>query len=99
MDIPRYLKIGPFNYTIELHEGYWNKDDIRVYGEVDERSATINLDVVASPEVVRDSILHEILHAILLMYDKDDEDLVRLLAPMLLQVMRDNPKLVLALTT
>ena len=99
MDIPRYLKIGPFSYTVELHEGYWNKDDVRVYGEVDERSATINLDVDASPEVVRDSILHEIIHAILMMYDKDDEDLVRLLAPMLLQVMRDNPKLVLALTT
>ena len=99
MDIPRYLKIGPFSYTVELHEGYWNKDDVRVYGEVDERSATINLDVDASPEVVRDSILHEIIHAVLMMYDKDDEDLVRLLAPMLLQVMRDNPKLVLALTT
>lgn len=99
MDIPRYLKIGPFNYTVELHEGYWNKDDVRVYGEVDERSATINLDVDASPEVVRDSILHEIIHAILMMYDKDDEDLVRLLAPMLLQVIRDNSRLMLVLTT
>lgn len=97
MDIPRYLKIGPFTYTVELHEGYWNKDDERVYGEVDERAATINLDVDASPEMIRDSIVHEILHAILLMYNKDDEDLVRLLAPMLLQVMRDNPKLMLAL--
>ena len=97
MDIPRYLKIGPFTYTVELHEGYWNKDDERVYGEVDERAATINLDVDASPEIIRDSIVHEILHAILLMYNKDDEDLVRLLAPMLLQVMRDNPKLMLAL--
>jgi hypothetical protein len=99
MDIPRYLKVGPFNYTVELHDGYWNKDDIRVYGEVDERSATINLDVDASPEVIRDSIVHEVIHAILLMYDRDDEDLVRLLAPMLLQIIRDNPKLILALTT
>jgi hypothetical protein len=98
VDIPRYLKIGPFTYTVELHEGYWNKDDERVYGEVDERTATINLDIDASPEMIRDSILHEILHAILLMYNKDDEDLVRLLAPMLLQVMRDNPKLMLAFT-
>ena len=99
MEIPRYLKVGPFNYTVELHDGYWNKDDIRVYGEVDERTCTINLDVDASPEVVRDSIVHEVIHAILLMYDRDDEDLVRLLAPMILQVMRDNPKLMLALTT
>ena len=99
MDIPRYLRIGPFNYTVELHDGYWNKDDVRVYGEVDERACTINLDVDASPEVVRDSIVHEIIHAILMMYDKDDEELVRLLAPMLLQVMRDNPRLMLALTT
>jgi hypothetical protein len=99
VDIPRHLKVGPFNYTVELHDGYWNKDDIRVYGEVDERTCTINLDVDASPEVVRDSIVHEVIHAILLMYDRDDEDLVRLLAPMLLQVMRDNPRLMLALTT
>jgi hypothetical protein len=99
VDLPRYLKIGPFNYTVELHDGYWNKDDERVYGETDERTATINLDVDASPEVVRDAVLHEILHAILLMYDKDDEDLVRLLAPMLLGVMRENPRLMLALTT
>jgi hypothetical protein len=70
-----------------------------VYGEVDERTATINLDVDASPEVIRDAILHEIIHAILLMYDKDDEDLVRLLTPMLLGVIRDNPRLMLALTT
>ena len=99
MDLPRYLRIGPFRYTVELHDGYWNKDDERVYGETDERTATINLDTDASPEVIRDSVVHEILHAILLMYDKDDEDLVRLLAPMLLQVMRDNPKLMITLTT
>lgn len=99
MDIPRYLKIGPFRYTVELHEGYWNKDDIRVYGEVDERTATINLDVDASAEVIRDAILHEVIHAILLMYEKDDEDLVRLLTPILLGVIRDNPGLMLALTT
>jgi hypothetical protein len=99
VDIPRYLKIGPFRYTVELHEGYWNKDDIRVYGEVDERTATINLDVDASAEVIRDAILHEVIHAILLMYEKDDEDLVRLLTPILLGVIRDNPGLMLALTT
>jgi hypothetical protein len=99
VEVPRYLKVGPFQYKVETHVGYWNKDDIRVYGEVDERTCTINLDVDASAEVIRDSIVHEILHAILLMYDKDDEDLVRLLAPMLLQVIRENPKLVLALTT
>lgn len=99
MDIPRYLRVGPFNYTVELHDGYWNKDDERVYGEVDERTATINLDVDASPEMIRDAVLHEVIHAILIMYDKDDEDLVRVLAPMLLQFMRDNPRMMLALTT
>jgi len=99
MEIPGYLRIGPFNYKVELHEGYWNKDDERVYGEVDERSCTINLDVDASTEVIKDAIIHEILHAILLMYQKDDEELVRLLAPAIFQVLRDNPKLVVALTT
>lgn len=98
MEIPGHLRIGPFNYVVEAHEGYWNKDDTRVYGELDERTSTINLDIDASPDVIRDSILHEIFHAILIMYEKDDEELVRLLSPMMLQVLRDNPELVAILT-
>lgn len=98
MVIPPYVKIGPYHIRIEQHEGYWNKDDIRVYGEFDERASIINVDTDASTEVMRETILHEILHAILLMYDRDDEGLVRALSPMLLQVMRDNPKLMMALT-
>jgi hypothetical protein len=97
MELPEYLKIGPFNYKLDLHEGYWNKDDERVYGEVDERNCTINLDIDASPEIIRESVLHEVVHAILMMYERDDEELVRLLTPMLLQVLQDNPKLVNAL--
>lgn len=93
MDIPRYIRIGPFNYTIEQHEGYFNKDDERVYGEVDERNCIINLDTDASPDMIRDALMHEILHAILMMYDKDDEELVRLLSPMLLETLQNNPKL------
>lgn len=99
MVIPGYVKVGPYRIIIEQHEGYWNKDDIRVYGEFDERTSTINLDVDASADVMRETILHEILHVILGMYNKDDEDLVRILSPILLQVIRDNPKLTLALTT
>jgi hypothetical protein len=48
--------------------------------------------------MIKDAVLHEIIHAILMMYEKDDEALVRCLTPMLLQVIRDNPKLMLALT-
>jgi hypothetical protein len=99
LDIPQYLKVGPFNYKVELHEGYWNKDDERVYGELDERQCTINIDIDASPEVIRESLLHEVLHAILVMYEKDDEELVRILTPMILMVLRDNPKFAIGLTT
>ena len=99
MEIPRHVMVGPYRIVIEQHEGYWNKDDVRVYGEFDERNSTINLDVDASADVIRETILHEILHVILGMYDKDDEALVRELSPTLLQVLRDNARLVLALTT
>lgn len=98
MDIPGHLRIGPFLYNVELHDGYWNKDDERVYGEVDERTCTINLDIDASQEIVKDAIVHEIIHAILMMYSRDDEELVRILSPMVLQVIRDNPQLVAFLT-
>lgn len=99
MLIPSFVKVGPYNVRVEQHEGYFGKDETRVYGEYDERTSTINVDVDASADVIRETLLHEILHAILGMYEKDDEALVRLLSPMLLQVMRDNPKLMLALTT
>jgi len=99
MVIPTDVKIGPYRIVIEQHEGYWNKDDIRVYGEFDERTSTINLDVDVSADVMRETLLHEILHVILGMYERDDETLVRVLSPMLLQVLRDNPKITLALTT
>jgi len=99
MVIPQYVKVGPYHIRIEQHEGYWNKDDIRVYGEFDERTSTINLDVDASSEVIKETILHEILHVILGMYDRDDEGLVRLLSPMVLQVIRDNPKLMMGLVS
>lgn len=99
MVIPQYVKVGPYIINIEQHEGYWNKDDLRVYGEFDERTSTISLDVDASADVIRETMLHEVLHVILGIYDRDDEGLVRLISPMLLQVLRDNPKLTLALTT
>lgn len=99
MEIPRYVKVGPYRIDIEQHEAYFNQDDERVYGEYDERTSTINLDVDASADMIRDALLHEILHVILSMYDKDDETLVRLVSPMLLQVIKENPRLVLALST
>ncbi len=99
MEIPGRIKIGPFIYTVEFHDGYFNKDDERVYGEVDERTSTINIDSDASPDMIKDAVLHEIIHAILMMYEKDDEALVRCLTPMLLGVIKDNPKLMLALST
>ena len=99
MDIPRYVKVGPYRIVIEQHEGYFNQNDERVYGEYDERTLTINLDIDASADMIRDALLHEILHVILSMYDRDDETLVRLLSPMLLQVIKDNARLMLALST
>jgi hypothetical protein len=91
--------VGPYRIVIEQHEGYWNKDDQRDYGEFDELTTTINLDVDASADVIKETLLHEIIHVILGMYYKDYESLVRELSPMLLQVLRDNARLVLALTT
>lgn len=46
----------------------------------------------------RNTIFHEMLHAILLEYDVDSEDTVRLLTPAIVAALRDNPDFVDYLT-
>lgn len=67
------------------------------YAAYDEKTATINMVKGMSNPVMQDTLLHEIIHAILQAYEMDNEKLVRILTPALLGVVKDNPELVLFL--
>jgi hypothetical protein len=96
-DLPRRLRIGG---------GRW---DVRVrrlrgkYGETQLNQSVVTLDPDQSTVVARDTLLHEVLHAVIAntslgLGRKAEERLIRTLSPQLLAVLRDNPQLVLFLT-
>lgn len=89
------MRIGPHRWTIrrQLVDA-----DCEVYGRTYERELAI---VVAPtvPSQERDTLLHELLHAIWahtgLSYEDDEQErVVGALAPWLLGALRDNPRLV-----
>lgn len=92
--IPDTIRLMHMDIKVKQHDIHYSSDDTRVYGEWDERNTTINIDTNTSYFVITDTLMHELLHAILGMYDKDSEELVRILSPALMQVFRDNPMLV-----
>lgn len=104
--IPDRITIGPAVYTVSTDEvdllRACRSDRADLLGHVDHRHLTIVLDADQAPGSLRDTLLHECLHAVLdytgLAYEIDnDEALVRRLAPALLDLLRRNPPLVKAL--
>ena len=107
---PDKVRVGPHRYRIR-----YDKDAIdlkatehnerRLYGLTEPVSQLIHIDPTLAASQMRDTVLHEVLHACLSLIGADEflspskeERLVRALSPALLQVLRDNPKLVRFLT-
>lgn len=66
-------------------------------GEWDIRSSTIKYDSAAKLEVQKETVLHEMLHAILEHTAVDSEmheDIIRSISPLLLHMIQMNPKMV-----
>lgn len=103
MKPPKRVTVAPHVYTVE-----WAKPsglDHEQYGCTDVGRTTITLAPGMSGSMQRDTLLHEVLHAALdqtgwahRLGSKREELLVRALAPVLLGVLRDNPRLVAWLT-
>lgn len=89
------IKVGYHKYSIELVAGLEDR------GSVCLDSKVIKLNASLSPRVLRDTLLHEVLHIILgdsalpacqdMDPEKLEEHLVLLLSPNLLQFLCDNP--------
>ena len=69
------------------------------YGIYDEKSTTIKLLEGMSKSALQDTLVHEILHALLQAYELDSEKIVRALTPGIVSMIKDNPQLVLFLQT
>jgi hypothetical protein len=105
MKPPKTVRIGPAKWKIRLADLPELDDKL---GLTMSRHSTIVIHENQSAAAMRDTVVHEILHAVLvdagisiaLGIDHDDEErMVRLLAPALLGVFfRDNPQLVTFLT-
>lgn len=73
-------------------------DNAAAYGTYIQERTEIQVRSNMSPSAERNTVLHEMLHAILMEYELDSEEVVRVLTPALLAALRDNPHLIDYLT-
>lgn len=96
MDLPPYAKVGHRKYKIESYTAQIASADQR-YGFCDLSNAIIKVDAQYGIEKARDTLLHEILHAIYYEWGLQDEDkeerIVSQYGTALTQVMCDSPEL------
>ena len=91
---PRIVK---FLHLDVLLRPYLSAIDNAELGEWDIRQAVIKYDDFVSPQVKRETILHELLHVILEHTNVDGdlhEEIIRALSPLLLSMIQKNPELV-----
>lgn len=98
--LPRRVKVGAYDYRIELAPKLPDEDGGRTWGFCDPNNYILHffdLHEAPSPEWLIGTVLHEILHAV---WDErgigkrpDEEKAVSKLEVGLLNFMRDNPKM------
>lgn len=98
---PKMVHVGVSDYRIRQVKR------LDVLGETDSNNAEILLKKAQAPSVLRDTLVHELLHAVVYasgyfkVADLDrtsEENLVVTLSPWILAILRDNPDLVEYLT-
>lgn len=96
------IKIGSYTYTLVFSKEIAAEG--HVFGSTHHHTLKIYIDPSTNPIVQEETLLHEILHAILFVsgmgyrFDEkepqkrpDEEELIRSLSPMFHQVLKDNP--------
>lgn len=109
MTTPTSVRVGPYRYTVKVDadriKELEKESDTDLYGITTHGLLEIVLQPAVADMVLRETLLHEVLHAVLFntgladrMTDKAEEHLVRALSPALFSLLRDNPDLVQYLT-
>ena len=96
---PASVVVGPYRYRIVV-------DDARIppdlYGQCDKGKHVVALHPDQSAVRLRSTLMHELLHALCDLTgvddDKAEERIVTVLAPALLALLRENPRLLEWLT-
>lgn len=93
--VPQQVTVGPFRYRIVVDDG---RIPDGLYGVCDKGQQVIALHPFQGEVRSRVTLLHEVLHACADVAgvddDKAEERVVTVLAPVLLAVLRGNPRLV-----
>ena len=86
----KQFRVGPVDYTVEMVDGLDSRYNL--FGQVEYVAARIEIAEGMPETRVNDTLIHELLHAMLheAGYDEQDEQLVRRLGSVLTQVLRDN---------
>lgn len=103
--LPSHIHVGPLSYEVTQDRTAWLEAAVRegseVYGTTDHAKCLIVVDPKQVLGQRRDTLLHETLHCLTEITGlaselgpDNDERLVRRLTPMLLDVLRNNPRLV-----
>lgn len=95
--LPKVIKIGLHSYRVK--PGVIDDSRGFLFGRTTSRATLIEVDHTVAASQIRDTVLHEVLHAVINDFphelDNDAEEaLVRGLAPGVLAVLRDNPQLI-----
>jgi hypothetical protein len=97
---PATIQIGPHTYKLILSDARvvrLGDDTDASFGECDTKHTTITVDPNQAPTMLRDTVIHELLHACMSLIgvtedpgvDRDAEERIVLrLAPVLLQLVR-----------
>lgn len=110
--LPKRVKVGPFRYSVAVGGVEWDQarlasNDPDLVGHADHATLTIAMRPGLVPGAEREVLLHEILHACsnaagqpleCMSHEEAEENAVRVLAPPLLGVLRDNPAVIAYLT-
>lgn len=95
--------VGPFTYTVNRDQAALDREAHSSARAIDGFVQRSRLEIVVSPDLAadyeREVVLHEVLHTVFGLVGLDDEeDPVRRIAPVLLDVLQRNPDLVRYLT-
>ena len=93
-NIPSKIKIGCFNYSVIKNNNMMSNE----IGQTKVDKLVIELNPIFPDEILRETLLHECLHAILndtfIIDDEVEEKIIRVLSPKIMQMMEDNKDLV-----
>jgi hypothetical protein len=105
MKPPAQIKVGPYTFAVNVDAAAIDKDSVSERADLDGRFKPREQEILIrpglGPDNAADTLLHEVLHAVFMVSglvgtlgEEQEENVVTVLSPALLDALRRNPKLV-----